>query len=65
MAVPSHRPASLLVAGLGGAARGVDVSVRYLAGGVVSSALIQSFALGALLEPVRGRRRGLARASRG
>ncbi|MEV7323126.1 hypothetical protein [Streptomyces sp. NPDC093970] len=58
-------PTSLLTAGVVGAVGGLDASVWYLAGGVVVSALVQSFALGALLEALRGRSRGGTRPSHG
>ncbi|MGY0017853.1 SCO4225 family membrane protein [Streptomyces sp. cg35] len=53
-------PTSLLAAGTVGAVGGMHASVWYLAGGVVISALLQSFALGLLLETLRGRRGGAA-----
>ncbi|URN16779.1 MULTISPECIES: SCO4225 family membrane protein [Streptomyces] len=58
-------PTSLLAAGAVGAVRGVDASVWYLVGGVVISALVQSFALGALVEVLQGRSRGRGRARPG
>ncbi|WP_030691152.1 SCO4225 family membrane protein [Streptomyces globisporus] len=58
-------PTSLLAAGAVGAVWGMDAPVWYLVGGVVISALVQSFALGALLEALRGRRHGRTRPSRG
>jgi hypothetical protein len=58
-------PVSLLAAGIIEAAWGMDESVWYLASGVIVSALVQSFVLGALLEALRGRGRGLIRPSRG
>ncbi|MCX4645691.1 MULTISPECIES: SCO4225 family membrane protein [unclassified Streptomyces] len=58
-------PTSLLAAGVVGAVWGVEAPIWYLVSGVVISALVQSFALGALLEALRGRRRGLTRPSHG
>lgn len=58
-------PTSLLAAGAVGAVWGMEAPVGYLVGGVVISALVQSFTLGALLAAVRGRRQGLPRPSRG
>ncbi|WNI23706.1 SCO4225 family membrane protein [Streptomyces sp. ITFR-16] len=58
-------PVSLLAAGATGAVWGMDAPLWPLVCGIVISALIQSFALGALLEALRGRRRGIARPSRG
>ncbi|WP_406839510.1 SCO4225 family membrane protein [Streptomyces sp. AHU1] len=58
-------PTSLLAAGVVGAVWGMDASVWYLVSGVVMSALLQSFALGALLEALRGRRQGSTRPSLG
>ncbi|WP_329612638.1 hypothetical protein OG244_04445 [Streptomyces brevispora] len=58
-------PCSLLAAGAVGAIGGMHASVWFLVGGVVVSALVQSFALGALVETLRGRHRGATRPSRG
>ncbi|MFF3783238.1 SCO4225 family membrane protein [Streptomyces sp. NPDC001933] len=58
-------PTSLLAAGAVEAVWGTEAPVGYLVGGVVISALVQSFALGALLAVLRGRRQGLPRPSRG
>ncbi|MEU2026333.1 hypothetical protein ABZ565_29900 [Streptomyces sp. NPDC016469] len=54
-------PASLLFAMVGAAVGGpAELSYWFLAGGVVVSALVQAFALGALTETVRGRFRRTA-----
>jgi len=54
-------PASLVFAMLGAEVGGAtDVSYWYLTGGVVISALLQSFVLGALVETLRGRVRRAA-----
>ncbi|MGW2472236.1 SCO4225 family membrane protein [Streptomyces sp. NPDC001665] len=54
-------PASLLFAMVGMEVGGpADVSYWFLAGGVVVSALVQAFVLGALTETVRGRLRRTA-----
>ncbi|MFJ8852652.1 SCO4225 family membrane protein [Streptomyces sp. NPDC102437] len=58
-------PASLLAAGAVESVWGLEASYWYLVGGVVISALVQSFALGALLAALRGRRQGNPRPSRG
>ncbi|MFI8789255.1 SCO4225 family membrane protein [Streptomyces sp. NPDC055105] len=58
-------PTSLPAAGVVGAVWGAEAPIWYLVSGVIISALIQSFALGALLEALRGRHRGLTRPTRG
>ncbi|MFZ3593853.1 SCO4225 family membrane protein [Streptomyces sp. BH104] len=50
-------PTSLLAVGLIGAVGGLDAPMWLLAVGIVVSALLQSLALGATLEALRGRRR--------
>jgi hypothetical protein len=58
-------PTSLLTTGAVGMVWGMDAPVWYLVTGVVISALVQSFALGALLEALRNPRQRLTRPSRG
>ncbi|MEU6389762.1 hypothetical protein [Streptomyces sp. NPDC046939] len=58
-------PTSVVAAGAVGAVWGVDAPVWYLAAGIVVSALIQSFVLGALLQAARGTRRRRLRPRRG
>lgn len=58
-------PTSLVATGAVGAVWGMDAPYWYLIIGVAISALVQSFALGALLEALRGGGRRLARPSRG
>ncbi|MFF0477901.1 SCO4225 family membrane protein [Streptomyces sp. NPDC004284] len=58
-------PTSLLAAGGVGAVWGMDAPLLYVVGGVLVSALVQSCALGALWEVLRGHRQGLTRPSRG
>ncbi|MDX2555961.1 SCO4225 family membrane protein [Streptomyces stelliscabiei] len=58
-------PTSLVTTGAIGALWGADAPYWFLAVGVAISALVQSFALGALLQALRGGGRGLARPSRG
>ncbi|MEU5917530.1 hypothetical protein [Streptomyces sp. NPDC047141] len=58
-------PTSPMVIGAIGAVGGMDTSVWYLVAGVAFSALVQSFALGLLLEALRGRRGDLPRPTRG
>ncbi|MFJ8543033.1 SCO4225 family membrane protein [Streptomyces sp. NPDC093586] len=50
-------PAFGFVAWLGKAVQGGDASMWFFVGGIVLSALVQSLALGATLEALRGRRR--------
>jgi hypothetical protein len=58
-------PTSLLMVGIGQAVWGEALSTWFLVIGVVVSALVQSFALGAVLETLRVRRRVPTRPSRG
>ncbi|WP_299538813.1 SCO4225 family membrane protein [uncultured Streptomyces sp.] len=58
-------PCSLPAAGAVGAIGGMHASVWYFVGGIVVSALVQSLALGALVETLRHRGRGPLRPSRG
>ncbi|WP_327180408.1 hypothetical protein OG599_35080 (plasmid) [Streptomyces sp. NBC_01335] len=57
-------PCSLLAAGAVDAIGGTHASVWYLVAGVAISALVQSFALGALVETLRGRLRAAPFAGR-
>ncbi|MGW2179664.1 SCO4225 family membrane protein [Streptomyces sp. NPDC001732] len=58
-------PTSFLTAGATAAVGGSDAPFWLLAAGIAVSALVQSFAIGAVLETLRGRRRVLPRPSRG